>query len=89
MHNVLVRVCPDRETKEKPIQRIMRIEGPLPKEGSEIRIPALGRPLRVFEILRLKPVGAERAVWCIGTPHDIVFLCGIEPEWEQVLCMHC
>ena len=89
MHTILVRVCPDRKTKEKPIQRVMCVEGPVPAEGGTLRIPALGRPLVVLLRPRNRPADAECAVWCTGRPYDIAFLRGVEPEWEQVSCMTC
>lgn len=89
MHTILVRICPDRRTDEKPIQRVMRIEGVIPPEGGKLCIPALGRSLDVLLRPRGTPADAECAVWCTGRPYDLVFLCGVEPEWERVSCMTC
>jgi hypothetical protein len=89
MHTILVRVCPDRKTAEKAIQRMMRIEGPVPQEGAELHIPALNRSLKVLMHTREKPATAECAVWCIGSPHDIVFLRGVEHEWKPASCLSC
>lgn len=89
MHTILVRVCPDRKTGEKPIQRIMRIARDIPPEGAELFIPALGRSLSVLMRPREKPANAECAVWCTASPQDIVFLQGVEPEWKPASCFTC
>jgi len=89
MPTILTRVCPDRDTREEAIQRIMRISGPIPGEGEELFIPELGRSLRVFMLSRANPKEAERLVWCTGTPHNIVSLRGVESEWVSGACLNC
>lgn len=89
MHTILVRVCPDRKTDEKPIQRTIRIEGDIPPEGAGLFIPALGRSLNVLMRPREKPANAECVVWCTASPQDIVFLCAVEPEWKPASCLTC
>lgn len=89
MSTILVRICPDRDTREGAIQRIMRIPGRVPYEREELFIPELGRAVPVFMLSRANPEEAERLVWCSGTPHDIVHLQGVEPEWVSGSCLNC
>ncbi len=88
---LLVRVCPDRQTQvtlTPAIQRVMKTDKPLPKDGGKFFFPALGKDLPVFNRPRA-PKGSTPEIWCTASPDDIVRLRGFESEWTPMSCLAC
>lgn len=89
MHILSVRVCPDRQTLEMPIQRTILIDGVVPEDGDALFVPELSVPLPVFHRPRSLRAGEAPSVWCIASPWTITFLRGVEPRWKPESCVRC
>ena len=88
-HMIRVIVVPDRETTILPIRRSLLIDEEEFPVARELALPELGRPLPVL-MVGMQGNDTCMQVWCSGTPHDIVFLKGVNEEWEDTTyCPNC